>query len=373
MTERVDAVVAGAGVVGLAVARALARAGREVVVLEAEAAIGTQISSRNSEVIHAGIYYPQGSLKARLCVAGRRALHDFCGRHGIAHRRCGKLIVATSEDELPTLRRLQEAAAANGLAGKDEALVWLDGAAARDLEPELRCTAALLSPATGIVDSHGLMLAYQGEAEARGAAIAFLSRLVSAEPADGGFRLRVTGRGGESEIACGELVNAAGLGAQALARSIAGMPAKLVPPLHYVKGSYFSLAGRAPFARLVYPVPAGAGLGVHLTLDLAGQARFGPDAEYVPRIDYDVDPARGEAFYAAVRRYWPALRDGALQPAYAGIRPKLQGPQDPARDFVIQGPESHGLRGLVNLFGIESPGLTASLAIADEVARRLAP
>ena len=368
MADRIDGVVVGAGVVGLAAARALALRGFEVVVLEAEAAIGTGISSRNSEVIHAGIYYPAGSLKARHCLAGRRALYAYCESHGVAHRRVGKLIVAVTEDEIPTLRRLRTAAEANGLVD-DDALQWLDGAMTRALEPELNAVAALLSPATGIVDSHGLMLALQGDLEASGGAVALNAAFESAVATPDGFRVRV----GATEIACGLLVNSAGLNAQAVARHIDGLDRRHVPPRYLAKGNYFTLAGRAPFRRLVYPVPVRAGLGVHLTLDLAGQARFGPDVEYVDSIDYAVDPARGESFYGAIRRYWPALPDGALQPAYAGIRPKLQGPGDEAKDFVIQGPAAHGVPGLVNLFGIESPGLTSCLSLAEAAADLLAP
>lgn len=368
MVDRVDGVVVGAGVIGLAVARALAVRGLEVVALEAASAIGTGISSRNSEVIHAGIYYPAGSLKARNCVAGRRALYAYCQSHGVAHRQVGKLIVATAEDEIPTLHRLRAAAEANGLAG-DEALQWLDGAATRVLEPELSAMAALLSPATGIIDSHGLMLALRGDLEAAGGAVALNAAFDSADATADGFQVRA----GDTEIACGVLVNSAGLGAQDVARRINGLESRHVPRRYLAKGSYFILAGRSPFRRLIYPVPVKAGLGVHLTLDLAGQARFGPDVEYVESVDYAVDPARGDGFYGAIRRYWPALPDDALQPAYAGIRPKLQGPRDEAKDFVIQGPAEHGVPGLVNLFGIESPGLTSCLSLAESVTHLLVP
>jgi len=361
----VDAVVVGAGVVGLAVARSLARAGREVVVLETETAIGTGTSSRNSEVIHAGLYYASGSLKARLCVEGRRALYAYCAERGVAHRRCGKLIVATDDSQLPALQALRQQALRNGV----DDVVLLDGAQARALEPALACVAALHSPSTGIVDSHGLMLALQGEAEDHGASIAFASPVLRARVVAGGIELEVGGD--EPMRLCARmLVNSAGLFAPALASRIEGLDPRHVPAPHRCKGSYFSLAGRSPFSRLVYPMHDAAGLGVHLTLDLAGQARFGPDTEWLSDdapLDYRVDPARSQDFYAAIRRYWPALRDGALSPAYSGIRPKIAGPGEPARDFVISGPAEHGVPGLVNLFGIESPGLTAALAIGERV------
>ena len=356
MIERVECLVVGAGVVGLAIARALALAKREVVVLEAATAIGTGTSSRNSEVIHAGLYYPADSLKTRLCIEGRDRLYDYCARHGLAHRRTGKLIVATESTELTALDGLRRAALANGVT-----LDVLDAAATRSLEPALRTAGALHSPLTGIIDSHGLMLAYQGEAEAHGAMLAFNTAFKRAEPLpDGGFRVWA----GDTVLDCTLLVNSAGLGAQAVARAIHGLPEQVIPRLYMVKGNYFTVSGKPAFRRLIYPVPARAGLGVHVTLDLVGQMRFGPDTEYVDGIDYRVDPGRADSFYAAIRRYWPDLPDGALQPAYSGIRPKLQGPVDGFRDFVIESP----LPGLVNLFGIESPGLTASLAIADHVA-----
>ncbi|KAF1047823.1 NAD(P)/FAD-dependent oxidoreductase [Xylophilus sp.] len=362
MTEHVDAVVAGAGVVGLAIARALARQGREVIVLEAAGAIGTGTSSRNSEVIHAGLYYPQGSLKARLCVRGRELLYAYAAERDVPHRRCGKLIVATGAAQEGALDAIVAHAAANGVAG----LRRLTAAEAQALEPALACTAALLSPDTGIVDSHGLMRALQGDVESAGGWVALHTPGLGGEATADGVLLRT---GGGTELLARTLVNAAGLGAQALARSIAGLDAAHVPPSHYAKGSYFTLAGRAPFSRLIYSVPEAAGLGVHLTLDLGGQARFGLDVQWVDSpADLVVDPARGDAFYAEVRRYWPALPDGALRPGYAGIRPKIQGPGEPACDFVIQGPAEHGVPGLMNLFGIESPGLTSALAIGERVA-----
>ncbi|MBZ0325116.1 MAG: NAD(P)/FAD-dependent oxidoreductase, partial [Alphaproteobacteria bacterium] len=313
----IEAIVVGAGVVGLAVARALALAGREVLVLEAEDAIGTGTSARNSEVIHAGIYYPAGSLKARLCVAGRAALYAYCAEHRIGHARTGKLIVATSDAQAGELTAIRDRAAANGVAD----LVLLDGADARRMEPALAAVAALHSPSTGIVDSHGLMLAYRGDAEDAGAAIAFHSPFLAAEAEDRGFRVRV---GGADPMAlrCRLLVNSAGLHAQEVAGAIGGLPPAAVPPAFRAKGSYFALSGRAPFSRLIYPVPEPGGLGIHLTLDLGGRARFGPDVEWVDALDYAVDPDRADRFYAAIRRYYPGLPDGALRPDYAGIRPK---------------------------------------------------
>jgi L-2-hydroxyglutarate oxidase LhgO len=360
--ERVDCVVIGAGVVGLACARALALAGREVIVLEAAGSIGTETSSRNSEVIHAGIYYPPGSTKAVSCVRGRQLLYRYCEEHGVGHRRCGKLIVATAEEQIATLHKIQAHAAANGV--RDLRLLRADEA--RAMEPELCCVAALHSPSTGIVDSHGLMLAYQGEAEDHGAMLALHSPVRGGEIRADGIALDVGG-GEPMRILARTVVNSAGLMAQRVADSLNGFPKDRVPPCHYAKGNYYSLAGRSPFTHLIYPVPEAAGLGVHLTLDLAGQARFGPDVEWIAEIDYDVDLRRADGFYRAIRDYWPGLRDGQLAPGYAGIRPKLDGPGKPAGDFLIQGPSAHGVNGLVNLFGIESPGLTASLALAEHV------
>lgn len=366
MAEEVDCVVVGAGVIGLAVARHLALAGREVIIVEAAQAFGTETSSRNSEVIHAGLYYPHNSLKARLCLAGRERLYAYLAEHGVEHERCGKLIVAVDDEEIAALRALAARAEANGV----DDVRLLAAAAARDLEPELSCRAALLSPATGILDSHGYMLALLGEAEGAGAVLAVGSPVVGGRVDDDGLRL---GIGGEAplELTCRLVVNAAGLGAHSVAAALEGFPNDRLPPRGLAKGNYFALAQRPPFTRLVYPLPEAAGLGVHYTRDLAGAGRFGPDVEWIDRIDYSVDPARCERFYAAVRRYWPGLRDGALVPAYAGIRPKISAPGAPAADFLIQGPEAHGVPGLVNLFGFESPGLTASLAIADAVGERL--
>jgi len=361
--DRVDAVVIGAGVVGLAIARELAMSGREVVILDAEDAIGTHTSSRNSEVIHAGIYYPKGSLKARACVEGRQRLYEYCASHGVPHRRCGKLIVATNENQLKELEAIRGKAHANGATDVD----WIAKDEVARLEPELFCMGALHSPSTGIIDSHALMLAYLGDAEAHGAMLALKSALQRARVREG-FELHVAG---SDPIHCEVLVNSAGLRAPTVAKAIEGYPAQMAPGEFYAKGNYYSLSGKNPFKRLIYPVPEPGGLGVHVTLDLAGQARFGPDVEWVDRINYDVDPKRGERFYAAIRRYWPGLPDDALAPGYAGIRPKTAGPKDPAPDFEIQGPKKHGVPGLVQLFGIESPGLTASLALARQVREEL--
>jgi L-2-hydroxyglutarate oxidase LhgO len=365
--ETVDAVVIGAGVVGLAVARSLALAGREVLVVEAADAIGTETSSRNSEVIHAGIYYPHGSLKARLCVAGKQALYAYCAERGITAKAIGKLIVAINEEQIAVLKNLREFAEGNGVLD----LRWLEAAELHQLEPEVRGVAALLSPSSGIIDSHALMLSFQGDIENHGGMIAFGSPAGGGEITEDGIRLLVGGA--ESiEFMARTVVNAAGLWGPALAERLEGFPKKHIPPTFFARGVYFGLTGvRPPFRRLIYPVPELGGLGIHATIDLGGQVRFGPDVEWIARPSYEVDPARAARFYAAIRTYWPGLPDGALEPAYAGVRPKITGPGEPAGDFVIQGPRQHGCPGLINLFGIESPGLTSCLAIGDYVATML--
>ena len=381
--ETIDCLVIGAGVVGLACAREMAREGKEVVIVEASADIGFGISSRNSEVIHAGIYYPAGSLKAKLCVEGKHLLYEYVQARSVSHRRCGKFIVASESAQLPGLEAILKKAYANGV----DDVRAMTAEEAKSKEPALACVAALESPSTGIIDSHGLMLALLGEAQDHEAMLAQLSVVQSLQPlADQSWevsfkvldpaQLRLAGNAVTrlpdlpGELHCfhaKQVINAAGLGANRIASLIPGMPKLSQPPLYFAKGNYFSLASRCPFSRLIYPMPNEAGLGVHLTLDLAGQGRFGPDVEWVDHEDYDVDPRRCESFYHEIRSYWPGLADDALQPAYAGIRPKLQAPGESAHDFRIEGPESHGFPGLVQLLGIESPGLTASLAIARMV------
>jgi L-2-hydroxyglutarate oxidase LhgO len=360
--ESVECVVIGAGAVGLAVARALAMQGIEVLVIEKEAGIGFETSSRNSEVIHAGLYYPSGSLKARFCVAGKQALYSYCEDRGVPHDRIGKLVVATTEQELRSLENVMKRAAANGV----HDLVRMSADEVRAIEPALDCVAAFHSPSTGIIDSHALMLAYQGDAEANGAMVVFRSTIAGGRVTDTGFELDVAGDEPMS-LECRMLVNSAGLFAPAVSRRIQGIPRQSIPTDYLCKGSYYTLTGRAPFRHLVYPVPESAGLGVHLTLDLAGQARFGPDVEWIEAIDYTVDLRRADGFYAAIRKYWPGLPDGSLQPGYSGIRPKISGKNEPAADFMVQGPEGHGVPGLYCLYGIESPGITASPAIAEHV------
>ena len=362
MTDRVDCVVIGAGVVGLAVARAVALTGREVVILEKADIIGSETSSRHSEVIHAGIYYAQDSLKARFCVDGKHAMYEFCDAHGVSYKRCGKIIVATDEAQLPELERLKANAAANGVCD----LEWMTPADVTEMEPAVFCVGALLSPSTGILDSHSYMLALQGDAEEAGAMIAYMTPVTGGKVVNDGIRLDCGGASPMS-LTADLVINSAGLWAQAVAATIDGVPGDSVPPTYYCKGNYYTLSGKPPFRRPIYPVPEKAGLGVHVTVDLGGQVRFGPDVEWVDSIDYDVDPARADKFYAAVRKYYPALQDGAIQPGYSGIRPKIQAPDEAARDFVIQGPDNHGVPGLINLYGIESPGMTSSLAIADYV------
>ena len=361
--EQVDTVVIGAGVVGLAVARALALQGREVMVLEAADAFGTGTSARNSEVIHAGLYYPRGSLKARLCVQGRQALYDYCASHGVAHQRRGKLIVATRDEQIGALERIGAAAAANGV----HDLRRLDAAQARAREPALRCVAALESPSTGIIDSHGLMLALLGDLESAGGLVAVRSPVLSGRILADGILLRV---GGDEpmELIARRVVNCAGPHAQTVAAAIDGLPPGSIPAGRYAKGNYYALSGKAPFSRLIYPVPEPGGLGVHLTLDLGGQAKFGPDVEWIADPDYTVDAARAQGFARAIRRWWPELDATRLQPGYAGVRPKIVGPGEADADFRIDGPAAHGTPGLVHLYGIESPGLTAALAIGEQVA-----
>jgi L-2-hydroxyglutarate oxidase LhgO len=361
--NEVDCVVIGAGVIGLAVARALALKGRGVLILERERQVGMHTSSRNSEVIHAGIHYPAGSLKARTCVAGRDLLYRYCAERGIAHRRCGKLIVAVADEQLAGLRAIDAQARANGVSD----LEWLDRDQARRAEPALACVAALASPPTGIIDSHGYMMCLLADAEARGAEIAYGAEVESLRPTPSGIEISISSES-DPVLRAQWVVNAAGLDAHRVARTIEGLAEAHIPRVRYAKGSYFALQGPTPFSRLIYPVPEAGGLGIHMTVDLAGRARFGPDVEWVDGIDYEVNGGRAAGFYAAIRRYWPQLADGALAPAYAGVRPKLSGPGEAAADFCLSGPADHDIPGIVNLFGMESPGLTASLAVAARVA-----
>jgi L-2-hydroxyglutarate oxidase LhgO len=364
--DRLDVAVIGGGVIGLAVARSLALAGREVMVLEAERMVGMHTSSRNSEVIHAGIYYTPGSLKARFCVAGKAALYSYAAGADVAHARLGKIIVATRDEEIPTLEKLKAQAEANMVTD----LTWLDQADVRALEPAVVCVRGLLSPSTGIVDSHGLMNALRRDATNEGASVLVSTPVLGGRIRDDGIELSIGGSD-PTTVVCSRVVNAAGLWAQKIAASIAGVPKSSIPGCFFAKGHYFTLPGRSPFSRLVYPVPVPGGLGVHVTLDLAGKARFGPDVSWVDEIDYALDESRAESFYPAIRSYYPSLADGSLEPGYTGIRPKLGPKTSPAHDFVLQGPSDHGVAGLVNLYGIESPGLTAALAIADEVREKL--
>jgi L-2-hydroxyglutarate oxidase LhgO len=361
-----DVLVVGAGVVGLACGRALALRGHSVIVAEGESGIGSGVSSRNSEVIHAGLYYPTDSLRARHCVAGRRMLYAYCASHGVGAKACGKLVVATSDLERAKIEGIYQQGLANGAEG----LSLIEGAQARALEPNLACTAALLSESTGIVDSHALMLALQGDLEDAGGVLALNSPIEALSRTASGWEIRYGGtEPGTMQVDA--VVNAAGLGAQALASATEGYPPEHIPKLVYAKGNYFGCLGRPAFTRLIYPAPVEGGLGTHLTLDLAGRMRFGPDVEWIDSLDYEVDPARAELFYASIRRFWPGLPDGALVPDYSGIRPKLTGPGEKAADFAIDGPEAHGLSRLVALFGIESPGLTSALSIAEDVAAKL--
>jgi len=365
VTDRVDSIVVGAGVVGLACGRALARAGHEVLVLEKEPLIGSATSSRNSEVIHAGIYYPPSSLKARLCVRGKTMLYEYCAIHGIPHRRCEKLVVAADPGEVASLQQIRE----NGEASGVDDLRIIDGPSATALEPALRCHAALVSPSSGIIDSHQYMLALQGDIEDAGGVVSLGSHFDRARTQNGDLVVSVRTAGSETlDVACKHLVNAAGLDAQRVAQSIEGMPPANIPEQYLAKGNYFVVSGAAPFSRLIYPLPTSASLGLHYSIDMGGQVRFGPDVEWVSAVDYTVNDARAAKFEESIRRYYPALPDGALKPGYAGVRPKIAGPGAPPADFVVQGPDTHGVPGLINLFGIESPGLTASLAIGEDVA-----
>ncbi|HWA13089.1 MAG TPA: NAD(P)/FAD-dependent oxidoreductase [Burkholderiales bacterium] len=362
MTERIDCAVIGAGVVGLAIARELALAGREVIVLEAGDAIGTHTSSRNSEVIHAGLYYPPGSLKARLCVEGKGLLYAYCAERGVPFQNIGKVLVAVTPDEVGTLKSYTQKAADNGV----HDLRWLSRGELREMEPAVECVAGFFSPSTGIVDSHALMLAYQGDAENHGAAIVFRSPVAAGRVTPEGIVLEVGGAESMS-LLCKSVVNCGGLFAQDVARAIEGVPDAAIPPQYFAKAHYYTLSGKSPFRRLVYPVASHAHLGVHVTIDLGGQVKFGPDVTWVDGVDYAFDHSRAPLFYEAIRKYYPDLRDGQLQPGYTGIRPKVTGPKEPAGDFILSGPREHGVPGLVNLFGIESPGLTASMAIAGRV------
>jgi L-2-hydroxyglutarate oxidase LhgO len=363
MADRVDCVVVGAGVVGLAVARALAQRGREVLLLEAETQPGTITSARNSGVIHAGLYYTPGSCKARFCVAGNRAMYEYCKSRGVEHQDCGKLIVANGDEEEQVLLHLLERAHVNDVHG----VRLVSGTEAHKMEPEVRCTAALHCPTSGIVDQHPYMLALQGDMENAGGTLVCECTVESLSRLADGWLIR-TGGAAATEIEARFVVNSAGLGAVDLLNRIEGYPGEKIPTMHLGRGNYFTVAARSPFKHLIYPVPHAAGLGIHATLDLGKRVRFGPDVEWIDRIDYSVNVTRAPLFYDAIRRYWPKLADGALVPDYTGIRPKLHGPGEPQPDFRIESVADHGLPGLVNLLGIESPGLTSSLAIGDYAA-----
>jgi L-2-hydroxyglutarate oxidase LhgO len=361
--EKADCIVVGAGVIGLAVARALALGGREVIVLEAGDCIGSGISSRNSEVIHAGIYYPAGSLKAKLCVAGRRQLYEYCVTHHVPYNPCGKYIVATDEPQESKLQAILEKARINGV----EDMVCLDRREMQRREPQIKCVSALLSPSTGLIDSHAYMLSLQADLEDAGGVVVFNSDVIAGDVTNDVLDLTVQSGDSAFRLAAKTVVNCAGLGSDKLAHAIVGINAETLPVYSYAKGNYFTYAGKSPFSSLIYPVPNEYGLGVHVTHDMAGNMRFGPDVEWVDELNYEVDPERCENFYAAIRSYWPELPDDSLLPAYSGIRPKINGQGLAAADFVVQGENEHGIRGLINLFGIESPGLTSSLALADYV------
>ncbi|MHC4782794.1 MAG: NAD(P)/FAD-dependent oxidoreductase [Planctomycetota bacterium] len=361
--EKVDCVVVGAGVIGLAVARALALAGHEVIVLEANECIGSETSSRNSEVIHAGIYYPAGSLKALFCVKGREQLYDYCDEHNVPFKRCGKFIIATQEEQQPQLEQVFEKARINGV----DNMVFLDKAEMQCREPHIKCVSSLWSPSTGIIDSHAYMLALQADLENAGGVIVFNTSVIGGSAANRFLELSVLNGSSPFRLTANVVVNCAGLGGDKLAHSINGISVKTLPVYSYARGNYFTYSGKSPFNSLIYPVPNDYGLGVHVTHDMAGNLRFGPDVEWIDEISYEIDPRRGEAFYEAIRSYWPELADNSLLPAYSGIRPKINGRGLPAVDFTIQGESEHGVAGLINLFGIESPGLTSSLALADYV------
>ena len=369
MDYSVEALVIGAGVIGLAVARSLAIAGREVLLIDRETAIGTQTSSRNSEVIHSGIYYPPGTLKARLCVAGRAALYHYCGAHGVGTQRLGKLIVATTDGEVAKLTALKVNAEANGVTD----LLWLSGAEVQDLEPALKCHAALLSPSTGIIDSHAFMLSLLAEAEGHGATLSLRTAFVSAQRTSETFEVRLRPEEGEHvTLACRVIVNCAGHGAHDAAAAVESYERQYLPPRFLARGTYCGVSGASPFRRLIYPVPVAGALGIHVTLDMGHRLRLGPDIEWIDSFDDRPNPHVAEAFAGAVARYWPGVRARELTPTYAGVRPKIHGPDMASADFVIQGLDEHGVPGLVNLFGIESPGLTSSLAIGEHVAELLA-
>ena len=360
--DRVNCVIIGAGVVGLAVARAIASTGMSVVIIENEESFGTHTSSRNSEVIHAGIYYPKNSLKAQLCVRGKHLLYRYCHSRNIPHKQIGKLIVATNESEADIVKAYIQKGADNDVSD----LIWLDKSEVAKLEPQLKSTGAVFSPSTGIIDSHSFMLTLLGDAENSGAMIAYRTPFIRAEVAGNGFTV-TTGGGDSLEFQTDNLVNAAGLNACSVAQNIQGMPNDKIPTPFYAKAHYYSLSGKNPFNHLIYPVAQKASLGIHVTLDIGGQARFGPDLDWIDTIDYAFDNGRLRLFYEAIRRYWPNIREENLQPGYTGIRPKISGPNESAADFNIQTKADHGVPGLINLFGIESPGLTSSLAIAEIV------
>jgi L-2-hydroxyglutarate oxidase LhgO len=355
--------VVGAGVVGLAIARAAAIAGHDVILAEAADAIGTGTSSRNSEVIHAGLYYPTGSKRAYHCPRARRMLYDFCASHGVPHRKCGKLVVATNDNEVKRIEEIFQQSQINGC----ENVALIDVAAAKRLEPEVACLAAMLSPETGIIDSHRYMLALRGDLEDHGGVVALNTPIERVVQVADGWEVHFGGADPQS-ITVDAVVNAAGLGAQKLARATEGYPQERVPKLVLAKGNYFAYAGKPVFSRLVYPTPIHGGLGIHVVLDLAGRMRFGPDVEWIEHENYDVNPNRAPAFYQRIRDYWPGLPDNSLVPDYAGIRPKVTGPGEAAMDFLIDTPQEHGVPRLIQLFGIESPGLTSSLSLGEEVA-----